>query len=146
MVKIVCEMCNSNEFAKVDGMFVCQCCGTKYSVEEAKKLMIEGTVDVQGTVKVDNSSFVRKYLDNARRAKAKEDWEEVEKYYNLVEQNDPTNIEAIFYSAYAKAKTSLIVDEIFKRQEVFKVLCNSVSILDDNFDVKAVWVNGVQKY
>jgi len=34
-------------------MFVCQHCGTKYSVEEAKKLMIEGTVDVQGTVKVD---------------------------------------------------------------------------------------------
>ena len=38
-----------------------------------------------------------------RRAKAKEDWSEVEKYYNLVEQNDPTNIEAIFYSAFESA-------------------------------------------
>ena len=69
---------------KQDGAFVCQNCGLKYSVEEAKKMMIEGTVDVQGTVKVDNSSFVEKYLMNARRAKQKEDWEEVEKYYNMV--------------------------------------------------------------
>ena len=34
------------------------------------------------TVKVDNSSFVQKSLENARRAKSKEDWEECEKYYN----------------------------------------------------------------
>ena len=32
----------------------------------------------------------------------KEDWEETEKYYNLVEQNAPNNIEALFFSAYAK--------------------------------------------
>ena len=55
MKALVCEMCNSNDLVKQDGYFVCQCCGTKYSVEEAKKMMIEGTVDVSGsTVKVDN--------------------------------------------------------------------------------------------
>lgn len=85
MSKLVCEMCNSNEVVKQDEYFVCQSCGTKYSVEEARRMMIEGVVDVQGTVKVDNSSFVEKYLANARRAYAKEDWEEVEKYYNMVE-------------------------------------------------------------
>ena len=97
MQAIKCEMCSSNDFLKIDGFFVCQHCGTKYTAEEAKKLMIEGTV------KIDNTEFVQKYLANARRAKQKEDWEEVEKYYNMVEQYDPTNIEAIFYSAYAKA-------------------------------------------
>lgn len=137
MKALICEMCGSKEIIKTDGHFVCEMCGTKYSVEEAKKMMIEGTVDVSGsTVKVDNSAFVEKYLANARRAKGKEDWEEVEKYYNLVEQNDPNNIEAIFYSAYGKAKSSLASDDIYKRQSVFKVLKNCISILDDKYDVE----------
>ncbi len=88
--------------------FVCQFFGMKYSVEEAKKMMIEGTVDVQGTVQVDNTAFVERYLANARRAKQKEDWAETEKYYNMVEQNEPTNIEAIFYSAFARVKSALL--------------------------------------
>ena len=84
MKQLTCEMCGGTDLIKQDGAFVCQNCGMKYSVEEAKKMMIEGTVDVQGTVKVDNSAFVQKYLSNARRALDKEDWEEVEKYYNMV--------------------------------------------------------------
>ena len=134
MKAMVCEMCSGNDFVKTDGMFVCQSCGTKYSPEEAKKMMIEGTVDVKGVVPVDNSATVEKYLQNARRAKSKEDWSEVERYYNLVEQEDPTNIEAIFYSAYGKAKQSLVEGDLFKRQAAFKVLNKSVSVIDDNFD------------
>ena len=136
MKQLTCEMCGSTELVKNDGFFVCQTCGCKYSVEEAKKMMIEGTVDVQGTVKVDNSAFVEKYLANARRAKQKEDWEETEKYYNMVEQNDPTNIEAIFYSSYGKAKRALVESDIYKRQAAFKVLQNCVSIIDDNFNIE----------
>ena len=135
MKKIICEMCDSSEFLKQDGMFVCQGCGMKYSAEEAKKMMIEGTLDVQGTVKVDNTAFVQKYLANARRAKEKEDWSETEKYYNMVEQNDPTNIEAIFYSAFARVKQALLEAETKdKRQGVFNILEKSVSIIDDNYD------------
>lgn len=128
-------MCASQDIIKQDGFFVCQVCGTKYSVEEAKKMMIEGTVDVQGTVKVDNSSFVEKYLANARRARSKGDWAEVEKYYNLVEQNDPTNIEAIFYSTFAKVKSALLeADTAEKRQSVFDILSKGVSIIDDHYN------------
>ena len=106
MKQLTCEMCGGTDLMKQDGVFVCQNCGMKYSVEDAQKMMIEGTVDVQGTVKIDNSDFVEKYLRNARRARTKEAWNEVEKYYNLVEQNDPDNIEAIFYSAYAAVKVA----------------------------------------
>ncbi len=130
-------MCSSHDIVKQDGMYVCQSCGTKYTPEDAKSLMkeVEGKVDVSGsTVKVDNSSQIEKFLENARRAMKKEDWDETEKYYNMVEQNEPANIEAIFYSAYAKAKNSLIGEDIFRRQTVFNSLIKSVSILDDNFD------------
>jgi len=132
MKQIVCEMCSSTDLEKKDGVYVCQHCGAKYSVEEAKKLMVE----VEGAVKIDNSDNVERYLQNARRAMDKEDWDEVEKYYNLVEQNDPQNIEAIFYSAYGKAKASLTNEDIYRRQAIFKALTNSVSIIDDNYDIE----------
>ena len=136
MKQLTCEMCGSTDLMKDGGVFVCQSCGCKYSVEEAKKMMVEGTVDVQGTVKVDNTEFVQKYLDNARRAKEKEDWGETEKYYNMVEQNDPSNIEAIFYSSYGKAKSTLIEADFYKREAAFKVLQNCVSIIDDNYKIE----------
>ena len=94
MKQIVCEVCGSNDLVKEDGCFICQYCGAKYSPEEAKRLIVEvnGKVDVSGSkVTVDNTSFVERSLENARRAKAKEDWEECEKYYNMVEQYEPTN-------------------------------------------------------
>ena len=54
----------------------------------------------------------------------------------MVEQNDPTNIEAIFYSAYGKAKRSLVESNYFKREAAFKVLQNSLSVIDDNFYIE----------
>ena len=141
MEAIKCELCGSNNLVKKDGVYVCQYCGTQYTIEEARNLLrtAEGGIDVSGsTVKVDNTGFVKKYLENARRAKAKEDWAEVEKYYNMVEQNDPSNIEAIFYSAYGKVMQSLVEVDIYKREAAFKPFINSISIVDDNFDFEKI--------
>ena len=135
MKQLTCEMCGSTDLMKQEGVFVCQTCGMKYSIEEAKKMMIEGTVDVQGTVKVDNSAFVEKYLSNARRAYEKEDWEEVEKYYNMVEQNVPNNMEAVFFSAYGKAILSLTDGDYYKRQQKFNVLNKSISVINDYYEL-----------
>lgn len=43
---IKCEMCGSNRLIKTDGVYQCEFCGTKYTPEEAKKLIISGTVEV----------------------------------------------------------------------------------------------------
>ena len=129
MVALKCPACGADIQLDENREFgFCNYCGTKVMQE---KIVVEH----QGSVKVDNSEYVEKFLQNARRAKQKEDWDETEKYYNLVEQNDPTNIEAIFYSSYAKAKRTLIEDDILKRSSAFKVLINCVSIIDDNFDI-----------
>lgn len=135
MKQLTCEMCGSTDLIKDGGVFVCQSCGCKYSIEEAKRLMIEGTVDVQGTVKVDNSAFVEKYLANARRALGKDDWEEVERYYNMVEQNSPSNMEAVFFSSFGKAMLSLTDSEYYKRQQKFDVLNKSISVINDYYEV-----------
>lgn len=48
MKQLTCEMCGSTNLLKQDGVFVCQSCGTKYSVEEAKKMIAEESEDVFG--------------------------------------------------------------------------------------------------
>ena len=48
MKQMTCERCGSTDLVKQDGMFVCQSCGCKYTVEEARKLMGgDGTGRVQ---------------------------------------------------------------------------------------------------
>lgn len=45
MQAIKCELCGSNQLIKKDGYFQCEHCGTKYTLEEAKKLIVSGTVE-----------------------------------------------------------------------------------------------------
>ena len=108
MKQLTCEMCGSTELVKQDGYFVCQTCGTKYSVEEAKKMMIEGTVEVEGTVKVDSSDELKNLYILARRSlyenyKQSSTWintNEAVKYYEQIIVRDPNSVEAIFFTTY----------------------------------------------
>lgn len=94
MKQLICEMCGSNDLVKQDGVFVCQYCGCKYSLEEAKKLMIEGTVKVTGTVKVDDSSKIDNYYAMAENAYDAGNKKEAEGYCNKVIEIDPSNCKA----------------------------------------------------
>ncbi len=95
MKQLTCEMCGGTDLVKQDGMFVCQTCGTKYSVEEAKKMMIEGTVDVSGsTVKVDNTASIDNYYKMAESAYESSNQKEAESYCNKIIEIDPENYKA----------------------------------------------------
>ncbi len=95
MKQLTCEMCGGTDLVKQDGMFVCQTCGTKYSVEEAKKMMIEGTVDVSGsTVKVDNSASIDNYFILAESAYDSSNKKEAESYCNKILEIEPENYKA----------------------------------------------------
>ena len=104
MKAMVCEMCNSNDIQKQDGVYVCQSCGTKYSVEEAKKLFVEGTV------KIDRSEEAEKLLILARRARDEDNSANAEKYYGMVLQEDPDNWEAAFFQVYFQAMQCKIMN------------------------------------
>jgi len=52
MKQIVCEMCGGKDLVKQNGVFVCQNCQAKYSVEEAKKIMVE----IDTPAKLENNS------------------------------------------------------------------------------------------
>lgn len=104
MKKMVCEMCGSNNIIKQDGLYVCQYCGTKYSLEEAKKLFIEGTVQI------DNSKEINNLYALARRAIDNGDYEKGERYYEQILLNNPDDWEAYFYSLYCKAMCCKIAE------------------------------------
>lgn len=94
MKQLTCEMCGSTDLTKQDGVFVCQSCGTKYSVEEAKKMMIEGTVEVAGTIKVDDTAKIANYYTMAESAYDVGNQKEAESYCNRIIEIDPNNYKA----------------------------------------------------
>lgn len=111
MKQIVCEVCGSNGLIKEDGYFICQYCGTKYSLEDAKKMMIEGTVDVSGsTVKVDNSASIKNFYTMAASAYEAENKAEAEKYCNKIIEIEPENYEAWFLKGKAAGWQSTLAN------------------------------------
>lgn len=55
MKQLTCKLCGSTDLLKTDGVFVYQRCGSKYSVEEAKKMLVEGVINIQGSVEINKS-------------------------------------------------------------------------------------------
>ncbi|MGN0530765.1 MAG: hypothetical protein ACI4IH_06730 [Eubacterium sp.] len=124
MKQLTCEMCGSTDLMKQDGVFVCQTCGCKYSVDEAKKMMVDGTVDVTGsTVKVDSSEKVKNLYVMARRARDDDNAELAAKYYEMITFENPYDWEALFYFNYFKAKQTNLAN-----------MDNSVACLENSLD------------
>ncbi len=132
MKALTCEMCGSTNLLKQDGVFVCQSCGTKYSVEEAKKMMVEGTVDVKGTVKVDTSDELKNLYEIARRAKDSENSENATKYYDMILVKDPSSWEANFYVVYFKAMSCTIAEILSAANSITNCIGFVLILVKDN--------------
>ena len=115
MKKIVCEMCGSNDLLKKDNVYVCQSCGTKYSAEEAKKMMIEGKVDVSGSeVKVDEKDKIKNFFMMATNAYDADNKKEAENYCNKIIEIDPDNSDAWFLKGKAAGWQSTLANIRFE--------------------------------
>ena len=138
MKKLTCEMCGSTDLMKDGGVFVCQSCGCKYSVEEARKMMIEGTVDVSGsTVKIDTSSELANLYQIARRAKDDNNGENAAKYYDMIMVKDPTSWEASFYVVYFRAMECKIAQIQSAAISVSNCIDTVLKLIKDNVSDKA---------
>lgn len=104
MKAMVCEMCGSQDIIKQDGMYVCQYCGTRYSIDEARKLIVEGTV------KIDHSDELQRLYKVARRARDNNNAENAQKYYDMILVKDPSSWEANFYTVYYQSMCCKIKD------------------------------------
>lgn len=139
MKQLTCEMCGATDLLKQDGVFVCQSCGTKYSVEEAKKMMIEGTVDVSGSkVKVDSSEEIENLYQIARRAKDSNNSENAAKYYDMILMKDPYSWEANFYTVYYKSMSCKIA-------EIKSAIANVENCIEDTLNLIKTYVTDDEK-
>lgn len=93
MKQLVCEMCGSTDVIKQDGMYVCQACGVKFSVEDAKKMMVT----------VDNTKKLENLFKVARQALEGNDFKKAAEYYDLILQEDGDNWEATFFNLICRA-------------------------------------------
>lgn len=125
MKQLTCEMCGSTDLMKQDGVFVCQSCGTKYSVEEAKKMMVE----VGGAVEVKNAAQLENLLNLANSSFESKNYAQAEEFCNQVIAMDDKNYEAwklkgeaINYQINAKNQRIL---------EVYNCIMTSYRVLPD---------------
>ena len=88
MQAIKCEMCGSTDFVKQDGLFVCQHCGVKYTVDEAKKFMVE----------IDMTKKLANLYERARKSLEVDDLTHAAEYYKQILDENPSDWEAYFYS------------------------------------------------
>lgn len=105
MKSVTCELCGGNELIKDDGLFVCQHCGTKYTAEEARKLIIDGPVTVEGIAGADN------LLKRAKEFERQRDIDRAEEYFNRVLDLDPDNSEA--KAAVARLEKTVTTPNLF---------------------------------
>ena len=93
MKQIVCEMCGSNKLIKKNGIFECQYCGCQYTLEEARKLIVEGTV------KVDESDKIVNWMKLADSAFNNSSWREAYSYYCKILEVYPEEWRSIYRKA-----------------------------------------------
>lgn len=104
MIQLTCEICGSTNLLKEDSIFLCQSCGAKYSVEEAKKLIMDHQ-NLSATIgdnKVEQSTKVKNLYQLARMDIDKAGCGNAQKYYEDILPEDPTSWEAHFFVEYIK--------------------------------------------
>lgn len=129
MKQLTCEMCGSTDLLKQDGVFVCQSCGCKYSVEEAKKMMVEGTVEVSGTVKVDDTAKIENYLELSNTAYNAGNGQSAFDYANKALEIAPRNSKA--WIAKMKAIEYIATLGDLKLMEVVEAGKNAITYADE---------------
>ena len=122
MKRLICESCGSTNIIRTDEYYVCQNCGTKHINDSDNKT----------TAVIDMSPFKDNALINARRARSNRDWEETERYYDTVEMCSPENAEAVFYSAYAKARRALMTSDP-GAEDALRIFAKDIDFIDKTY-------------
>ena len=101
MKQLTCEVCGGTDLIKQEGVFVCQSCGCKYSVDEVKKLMVQ----ITEPIKVDGVSTVCEKLRNVKHLISLGKLHEAEDILEILVGEAPNNPELwLVYSEFSFAK------------------------------------------
>lgn len=126
MQKLTCEMCGGNDLVKQDGLYVCQHCGTKYSVEEAKRLFKNGTVEIDNSRKLDNLYVL------ARRAIDEKDFKSAQQYYEEILLEQPEKWEPVFHATYFKTLNNCETEDVIDSVQFMSNKLKTTFVLLEN--------------
>ena len=137
----VCELCGGKKLIKKDGMFVCSDCGTQYSLEEARNMMVEvedtpENVSLVTTkpepAKNEQKDELKNLYEVARRARDNNDDEGAAKYYDMILVKDPMSWEAAFYTIYFKAMGCKIIGIASAANSVHNCIDTTLSLIKNH--------------
>ena len=125
MKQLKCEMCGGTDLIKEDGVFVCQACGVKYSVEEAKRMMVEfdGPVNVVVNKEKQTANALKLADDNFDSA----NYEQAQKYYTMVLEEDYNNAYATYMVGLCSAYRSTLAH--LNAQALNQAMINAKKVL-----------------
>ena len=103
MKQLVCELCRGTNFGKLDGTYICQSCGSKYSLEEARRLLVEIPPEPAKPAEPEQPRIPVDHLALARQAKIRGEDAEALRHYTIAHNADPENWEAAFFTVYYNA-------------------------------------------
>lgn len=112
MRPLICDMCSSNNMVKQDGLFVCQSCGTKYSVDEAKRMMFDGPIEIEGIIKIDRSEDFDNLSQLAQSSMKDKLFKDALYYSKEALEIKPDDIDMIAIKAFARFAEESFNDEI----------------------------------
>lgn len=140
-----CELCGSTEIIKDGDFFVCQSCGMKYTLENARNMMVEveGVVEVKGTVKQDRSEELLRLLELARGGIDSSNFKDAESYAMRALEIDLNNGKAWAIKAEAIDWQMTLADNraaesAQARLEMYKQLRNTSDNISDILDTTQV--------
>lgn len=133
MKRLVCDMCEGTDFVKENGVFVCQGCGCKYSVEEARRMMSEApaapAVQPGVEVQVSNAAQLENLLNLAQSSYDSKNYAQAEEFCNKVIAIDAQNFEA--WKLKGMAVNYQITASNPRLLEVYNCLMTAYRVLDD---------------
>ena len=122
MKELSCEMCGSTNVIRQDGLYVCQACGTKYSPEDAKNLMVEGVV------KIDKSSEIENFKKLANRYYSNGEYDKAEEYYTKCIEIDPDDWESVYYKGFSAGYQSTLSN--YRINETINAAQNAINLVE----------------
>ncbi len=119
MKKLICEICDATNFIKQNGVFECENCGTKYSVEEAKKITKDVNVNKPNLLEKD-AEFYYSLAESYYYDGDTDDKRKAESYCNKALEIEPNNYETcflltkIYYDFGNKSKAELYCNKVLE--------------------------------
>ncbi|MDR0947642.1 MAG: hypothetical protein LBM87_07885 [Ruminococcus sp.] len=133
MVKeaLICQNCGSTEMTRTDGFLICGHCRAKYTDEQYKKLVIDGSLNVIHKHRIDNTDKFDTHIQNARRALKNEDWNGVTHYCVAVRDIKPDCLEVLIFEPFARLMLTQNSMDFDLRYSAVNVFLNSINAISE---------------